>query len=191
MDELRLRNGAPASKGDTPALAIAQPRWYAVQCLFYRESLAAFHLGRQNFPVFLPRRMKLRCHARKTDTVQVPFFPGYLFVSLDLSRDRWRSINGTYGVASIVMGGDQPAAVPVGIVEALQQSCDEQGIISWEPELKPGQSVRIVAGPFADLVGELDLLDDSGRVRVLLDLLGTRVPASIPRGLVVQADRSF
>src|SRR5690349_20642365 len=74
-------------------------RWYAVQCLSNREGGAAAHLENQNFPVFLPRRRKTCRHARRIETVLVPFFPGYLFVTLDLSKDRWRSVNGTYGVA--------------------------------------------------------------------------------------------
>ena len=45
-------------------------------------------------------------HARKILNVRAPLFPGYLFVSLDLTRDRWRSINSTYGVLGLIMGGE-------------------------------------------------------------------------------------
>jgi transcription elongation factor/antiterminator RfaH len=165
-----------------------QMRWYAVQCLSHRESGAAANLGNQGFRVFLPRRRKTRRHARKTETVLVPFFPGYLFVALDLTRDRWRCVNGTYGVAGLVMHGDRPASVPPGIVEALQDSCDDADVLLWEPELKLGKPVRIMTGAFADFIGELDRLYASARVRVLLDVLGSRVPALVPRESVISAD---
>ena len=160
-------------------------RWYAVQCLAHRESAAAAHLGNQNYQVFLPRRKKIRRHARKVDTVWVPFFPGYLFISLDLSRDRWRSVNGTYGVAKLVMQGEYPVAVPAGVVEALQSSSDEFSVVEWRPEIRPGDAVRIVAGPFSDMIGQLERLDGAGRVRVLLEIMGGQVPAVFPEEIIV------
>ena len=149
------------------------PRWYAVQCLPNRVSMALMNLQKQTFPVFLPRRQKTRRHARKIDVVLTPFFPGYLFVKLDLTRDPWRSGNGTYGVGRLVMQGDVPAPAPRGVIEALRDACDENGVLHLPgDELKPGQSVRILTGAFADFVGEIDRLDDSGRIRVLLDIMG-------------------
>ncbi len=169
---------------DNPDLTMAR-RWYAVQCLAHRESAAQSHLENQSYSVFLPRRMKTRRHARKLETVLVPFFPNYLFVSLDVSRERWRSINGTYGVARLVMRGEVPAPAPVGVVEALRSACDERGVLSRSCELVDGQRVRILAGPFAELVGELERLDDSQRVRVLLDIMGGRFPVLVPRDHLV------
>src|SRR5689334_23102091 len=165
-------------------------RWYAVQCLAHREAGAASHLVNQGFQMFLPRRRKIRRHARKAETVLVPFFPGYLFVSLDLTRDRWRSVNGTYGVARLVMQGERPAPVPVGIVEALLQSSDDMSVIEWRPDVRPGESVRVVAGVFSDMVGRLERLDGAGRVRVLLQIMGGHVPAVLPEENIVPANSS-
>src|SRR5579884_4013707 len=109
-------SGAGVGANPHSASAPHGPRWYAVQCLSHREMAAASHLQNQEFQVFFPRRRKIRRHARKTESVLVAFFPGYLFVSLDLSRHRWRSVNGTYGVAGLVMRGEYPAPVPTGVV---------------------------------------------------------------------------
>jgi len=163
-------------------------RWYAVQCQPHRERVAARHLTNQGFSVFLPLRSKLRRHARRVDRVQVPFFPGYLFVQFDPTRDRWRSVNGTLGVARLVMQGERPAPAPEGIVEALIEACDANNVLRWQAALKPGQSVRVLVGPFADLVGELEGMTDSGRLRVLLDIMGGSTPVFLPRENVVPAD---
>ena len=166
-----------------------KPRWYAVQCLAHRESTATVHLRNQDFTVFLPRRRKTRRHARKLDVVLAPFFPGYLFVSLDLTRDQWRSVNGTCGVGHLVMQGDAPLPAPVGVVETIRDACDELGILKSQGDgLECGQSVRILTGAFADLMGQIDRLDDSGRVRVLLDIMGGRIPVVLPRENVMRAD---
>ena len=163
-------------------------RWYAVHCQPHREKGAAAHLANQHFEVFLPCREVVRRHARKIETVRRPVFPGYLFIRLDLTRDRWRCINSTFGVVRIVMQNERPAAAPPGVIEALKAECDEGGIFRWQPSLVPGQAVRVVMGPFADFVGQLDQLSDAGRVRVLLDIMGGRTPVFLPRNFVVPAN---
>lgn len=142
--------------------------------------------------MFLPRRQKTRRHARKIDVVLAPLFPGYLFVRLDLTRDQWRCVNGTYGVGRLVMQGDAPAPASRGVVEALRDACDKSGVLRLpRDELKLGQSVRILTGAFADFIGEIDRLDDVGRIRVLLEIMGGRVPIVLPEGSVVPASCDF
>ena len=173
--------------GKQPADRDAPVRWYAVQCQPHREAGAASHLQNQDFHVFLPCREKARRHARKIETVRTPFFPGYLFIRLDLVREHWRSVNGTFGVVRLVMQGEHPAPAPPGVVEALIDACDESGLLHWQPDLTPGQPVRVLAGPFAELIGELERMSDAGRVRVLLDIMGGRTPVILPRTFVVPA----
>jgi len=174
--------------GGSKSLNSDQSRWFAVQCQPHRERAAAQHLTNQDFSVFLPLRKKVRRHARRIDSVLVPFFPGYLFVRFDPTRARWRSVNGTLGVVRLVMQGDRPAPAPLGIIEALVDSCDQNSVISWQADLKPGQSVRVLAGPFADFVGELEQMSDAGRLRVLLDIMGGSTPVFLPRENVAPAD---
>ncbi len=110
-----------------------------------------------------------------------PFFPRYLFVLLDLSRQQWRSVNGTFGVSSLVMAGDLPCPVPAGIIESMLACADADGILRVQPDLKIGAAVRVAAGPFSEQLGILDGLDDKGRVRVLLDILGRKVPVHLAK----------
>lgn len=156
-------------------------RWYAVYCQPHRERTAAAHLRYQDYTVFLPEREKTRRHARRIEKVRRPFFPGYLFIRLDINRQRWRNINSTVGVIRVVMQNDHPAPAPVGIVETLLAACDDKQILHLGPELTVGQKVRVIDGPFTDLVGELDQLTDYERVRVLLDILGGRTRVVLPR----------
>jgi len=156
-------------------------RWYVVQTLPHREAVAAQHLCAQGFRSFLPRFRKTVRHARKLRHVLAPVFPGYMFVVLDVQRDRWRSVNGTFGVARLVTAIDRPEPVPVGIVEALQSSSDLVGLVRFDSELVAGQKVRVLSGPFAQAIGALERLDDNGRVRVLLDMMGGKIPAVIDR----------
>jgi transcription elongation factor/antiterminator RfaH len=163
-------------------------RWYAVQCQPHRERTAAFNLARQDVPVFLPLIEKSRRHARRVETVLRPFFQGYLFVQLNLTQDCWSFINGTFGVLRLVMQGKRPASAPRGIIEELMDICGDNSAVDWRVDLKPGQSVKVLMGPFAELIGEIEAMSDAGRVRVLLDIMGGRTPVSLPRNYVVPAE---
>ena len=161
-------------------------RWYVVQTRPREESTALFHLRRQGFESYLPRFLKRRRHARKVDLAPSPLFPGYLFVAIDLAAARWRSIHGTIGVNRLVCNGETPAPVPVGVVEQIQESEDDRGMVVLRPteNMKKGEKVEISDGPFSDLVGVFEALDSKERVIVLLNLLGREVRARVPLGWV-------
>ena len=150
-------------------------RWFVAFTQAGRELLASEHLNRQGWQTFMPFHVATRRHARKFRTVRAPAFPRYVFVALDLGRDRWRSVNGTIGVQRLVMAIDQPLPVPAGVVETLMQSVDRDGNLSFTSRLLPGSRIRLASGPFADELGILNTLDASGRVEVLLELLGGSV----------------
>jgi transcription elongation factor/antiterminator RfaH len=157
----------------------AGERWYAVHTLPFSEIRAQGQLENQQFRTFLPKRQKTVRHARRLTTVIAPFFPQYLFVVLDLERHQWRSVNGTFGVTGLVMQGERPCPVPSGIVEHMLALADARGMLQLGAGLKVGESVRLTVGPFAEQLAVLDRLDDSGRIRVLLDMLGRQVAVSI------------
>jgi transcription antitermination factor NusG len=162
-------------------------RWYVAQTLPNREAAAKAQLEAQDFRAFLPRILKTVRHARKVRTLKAPAFPGYLFVVLDLRRDRWRSVNGTIGVARLIMAQETPMPVPRGVVESLQGYVDETGVCRFDRDLVVGQPVRVMIGPFAQTLGELVHLDAKGRVRVLFDIMGGKITATLDRKALVAA----
>ena len=72
-------------------------------------------------------------------------------------------------------------------MEALIQRRDEANLTLFNTGLVTGQSVRILSGPFADFVGTLEWLDDAGRVRVLLDMMGAAVPVALRHSAICPA----
>lgn len=162
------------------------PRWYAVASQPNREAYAASQLQAQNFRVFFPRRLRTVRHARKTKNRVVSYFPGYLFVAFDVDADPWRSVNGTYGVRSLVMAGDRPLPTPDGLVESLQNMTDEEGFLRRVEDLRSGDGVKVMNGPLSDMIGVIDRLDGGNRVRILIDILHGQMPATIDRSNVVK-----
>jgi transcription antitermination factor NusG len=162
-------------------------RWFVARVLAHQENRAQFNLHRLGFRSFLPRLRRTIRHARKLRDTLNPLFPGYIFIVIDLSKQRWRSINGTFGVASLIMGAEQPMPVPPGVIEALVVSCESRGVVRLDDGLEIGQNVRILSGPFAETVCRLAHLDDRGRVRVLLEIMGMEVAAQLDRSAIAPA----
>jgi transcription elongation factor/antiterminator RfaH len=162
-------------------------RWFLAHTLPKSEWKAELHLGAQGFRTFQPQIRKTIRHARQLKTVRAPLFPRYLFVILDLERDRWLSVRSTVGVSFLFSNRDgRPVPVPVGIVESLIER-SEDTVTRLDSNLVQGQQVRILTGPFADLVGMLDRLNEAGRVRVLLEMMGTAVPVTLHRSALAPA----
>jgi transcription elongation factor/antiterminator RfaH len=163
-------------------------RWFLVHAHPMRERKAQFHLEAQGFRTYLPQIEKTVRHARQLRNVLTPLFPRYLFVQLNLERDRWLSVRSTIGVAHLVTGQDQqrPVPVPIGIVESLIAQRDGE-LTRLDASLVKGQHVRILCGPFADFVGKLERLNEAGRVQVLLEMMGTTVPITLNRSALSPA----
>jgi transcriptional antiterminator RfaH len=152
-------------------------RWYVVQSQPNAELRAVTHLNRQGFVTYLPRYLKRRRHARRVEVVAAPLFPRYLFVSIDMAVQRWRSIHSTVGVSNLVSSGDAPLPVAEQVVTALKQREDVAGFVKLDhrPSFRAGDKVRVVEGVFTDCLGLYDGMPDRERVAVLLDLLGRKV----------------
>ena len=161
-------------------------RWFLAHTLPKSERKAEMHLHFQEFRTYLPRITKTIRHARQLRTVRAPLFPRYIFLILDLSRDRWLSVRSTIGVSSLFTCDGCPVPVPPGIVERLIERSDGDHLF-LDADLTKGQSVRILSGPFADFVGTLERLDEAGRVRVLLAMMGTAVPVVLHRSALSPA----
>ena len=149
-------------------------RWYVAYTQQGSEILAEGQLANQGFKSFLPRCVKTVRHARKNRSVIAPLFPRYIFVQIDLSAQRWRSINGTRGISYLLSMGDRPSAVPSGVVEEIMNRSGENNIIEIPTEIpyESGESIEITDGAMVDQVGKFVRVDARQRVVMLLNLLG-------------------
>ena len=177
------RPHAEEYRGD---LMRAGAQWYVVHTQPHNEGRAEAHLRRQGFNTYLPRYLCRRRHARRSETVARPLFPRYLFVTFDLARDRWRSIQSTFGVSNLVLTGDTPKPLAGSVVDEIRGREGADGFVTLglPAGLKPGSSVRLIDGLFADYEGVLERIAGDTRVAVLLSLLGRKVRVFVPAASV-------
>lgn len=173
------------------ALSAQEGRWYAVRTQPRAEDRAQFNLKNQGYEVFTPRIARSVRHARKQAWRLTPLFPGYTFIRLDASRQRWRPVDSTYGVASLVKVGPSPAPLPVGLIEHMKTLADENGLMTGLREaIAIGDIVRVTGGPFDSWLGEVLSLPERDRIHLLISMATRDVRIDIPTSAAVLVQRA-
>jgi transcriptional antiterminator RfaH len=154
--------------------------WFIAQLKPNGINNALRNLHRQGFITFHPRQSATRRLRDKLVTREEPVFPGYLFVTFDPETAPWRRINATLGIARLLTTPSlRPAAVPRAFMDTLRARCAPDGIVLPPEALGPGDLVRIRTGPFAETVTRIESLDRSGRVGVLLEVMGQAIRVTV------------
>ena len=165
----------------TQLATVTDPMWFCLRAQPKREHIAAAGLRRQqNIPCFSPR-LRFRKDTRRGAVWFVEaMFPGYLFAHFVYSQQR-RGAEHSPGVVSLVTFGERIAVIESAVIASLQRTAGEDEVVTIDPEIKVGQPVQIIQGPFRGIEALVTkLLPAKERVRVLLDFLGREVETELP-----------
>lgn len=160
--------------------------WYVLHSKPRKEEFLLDQLRLNGFPAYCPllRVTPVNPRARKVR----PYFPGYVFVQADLQHEKASRLHWMPGATGLVSFDGEPARAPEGLVPVLRQKLEAINAAGGETlhEIQPGDSVRLVGGPFAGYEAIFDArLPGTQRVRVLLKLLQRRVQSvELPAGQV-------
>jgi transcription antitermination factor NusG len=141
------------------------PLWYAAYTLPRHEKAVAEQLGLRQVETFLPLYLSLRRWAERRALVQMPLFPGYVFVRTS-AGDRIRVLEHPSVLRLLTFNG-RPAPLPDGEIERLRVGL-ELGKAEPFPFLIPGKRVRVKSGPLAGLEGII--LRRKGRMRLVVSV---------------------
>lgn len=155
----------------------ASSSWYAVRSATRRERWAIAGLTEQGFSVFLPCETKIRQTSRTREIVDVPLFPGYLFI-LCVPKD-FRRILETDGVHQFVMlirgdGVSEPIAFPTRAILGLQIE-ERSGMFDRTRKAKipyrpvKGEKVRITAGTWMGFIAKVIDTPRGQRAHVMVE----------------------
>jgi transcriptional antiterminator RfaH len=166
--------------------------WYALRSKSRKEDAVFRQLQSQGHEVFYPclRVHPVNPRSRKI----VPYFPGYLFVEIDLEQLGISVFQWMPHTLGLVSFGGEPSIVPENLILAIQKRVDDINAAGGEifDGLKPGDAVWISEGPFHGYEAIFDgRLPGSERVRVLLEFLGNRrkVPVVLEASQIQQIKR--
>jgi transcription antitermination factor NusG len=134
-------------------LSYWEPHWYAVYTHANREKGVAEFLSQRSVEHFLPVYQSVRQWKDRRVNLQLPLFPGYVFVRLAL-QDRVRVLQ-VPGVAKLVGFDGTPAALPPEEIDLLRISLKSGVRAEPHPFLTVGRRVRVKNGPLVGLFGML------------------------------------
>ncbi len=167
-----------------------QKTWYLVYTKPRQEVLAQENLVRQGYAVYLPQVRLMRKRQGRQVAIIEPLFPRYLFIYLDTQKDNWGPIRSTFGVASLVRFGSEPAKVPDEFVAHLKAQEGLEGLHEWaESKITVGDRMRVTEGPLKGYEGILLAQSGQDRVMLLLDMLGKEVRTHLSTDKIEPADR--
>src|SRR5437762_14202716 len=131
--------------GALPALW-AEQHWYAAYTCAQHEKRVAAELGMREVEHFLPLYSSVRRWKDRRVTLDLPLFPGYVFVRLAL-RDRLRVVQ-IPSVVRLVGFNGLPVALPDEEMGILRSGLSQSLRAEPHPFLTVGRRVQIPGGPF-------------------------------------------
>lgn len=164
--------------------------WYCAYTHAGMEKWARSNLWERGFDAYLPLYARKRRHARRTDWVERPLFPRYMFVAADLEAGEKPKLMTAPGVDHLVAFGRHPARVDARVIEELKARENDRGLIDLDRTagLKPGDRVVVDSGALVEQAGLFECMSDKERVIVLLNLLGRQVRVTVPATAIGRPD---
>jgi len=171
------------------ALATYSPSWHVLWTRSNCEHQVWTRLTAQGIEVFLPRIGTWSRRGGQRHLVQVPMFPGYLFVHHVMDKASYIEVCKSPGLVSILgERWDRLDVVPDPEIEAIQRALRTKLPVLPHPYLREGQRVRITRGPLADVEGIFIRGNgNKGLLVVSINMLHRSVAVSVDSTLVEAA----
>lgn len=163
-------------------------KWYVIHCYSGYENKVRHAIeqrietmGMENkiFDVVVPTEEQIEIKDGKRRTVERRVFPGYILVQMLLDEDSWYVVRNTPGVTGFVGMGNKPTPLREDEVAQIMKRMEADAPVV-KVTFKAGQKVRIVDGPFNDIIGTVEEIDvDRAKVRVLVSFFGRDTPVEL------------
>jgi len=141
------------------------PRWYVIHTRSRHEKRVSDQLQFKQVETFLPLYRSKRNWNGRNAVVDLPLFPGYVFVRIPLAERL--SVLTLGGVAGLVSFQGAPVPLPDIELERMR-TCLSLKSAEPVPYFQAGNRVRIVAGALAGLEGVI--LRQNGHARFVLSI---------------------
>lgn len=157
-------------------------RWYVLHTRSRFEAVVHDGLSKKAHDVFLPRvRVRSRRRDRKV-MIDVPLFPGYVFVKSNLHPHDHIDIVKTVGAVRLIGNQQVPVPVPDETIDSLRIMVARSTEIQTGSRFRKGDRVMVVNGPFTGIIGTFDRYRGVERVVVHIEALGQFASVEVDTG---------
>jgi transcriptional antiterminator NusG len=165
-----------------------EKHWYAIHTYSgYEDSVMknlkqrVESLGYEDkiFEVLVPKEKKIKIKGGKREVVEEKVYPGYVLVQMIVTDDSWYIVRNTPSVTGFIGAGTTPTPLSQTEIDTLitRMGVEEP---KYKIDVKAGDSVKIIDGPFKDFDGKIAEVDaERGRVKVLVSIFGRETPVEL------------
>jgi len=172
-----------------PKQQITQERnWYVLHTYSgYEDAVAKAlkqrveSLGMEDkiFNVVVPKEKKIKIKNGKRKTIEEKIYPGYVLVEMMVTDDSWYVVRNTPNVTGFVGAGTTPVPVSKEEIDSLKKRMGGEEP-QYKIEVREGDLVKIVDGPFKDFDGKISEVDEERvKVKVLVNMFGRDTPVEL------------
>lgn len=153
--------------------------WYAVLSRSRHEKLAATALNNTGIVSFLPLVKEVHRWSDRRKLVEVPLFPGYVFVQIANSAEAKLQVLKARGVVQFLGNRQGPISIPDKEIDAVHTVLEEKVECSPYPFLQIGRRVRIRGGSLDGIEGILIRHDSSSKLVISIHLIQRSLAVSV------------
>ncbi|WP_157671006.1 transcription termination/antitermination protein NusG [Chitinibacter sp. GC72] len=166
-------------------------RWYVVHAYsgFEKsvqkaliEKIGRLEMGHLFGQILVPVEEVMEVKAGRKALTERKFYPGYVFVEMDMTDDSWHLVKSTPKVTGFIGGsGTKPMPIPVKEVERMMQQVQDGADKPRHKVLfEVGETLRVTDGPFADFTATVQDVDyDKNRLKVTVSIFGRATPVDL------------
>ena len=153
------------------------------------QRLQSLGLAARVSEILIPTEDVMEVKGGKKQVFTKRSFPGYVFMKMEVDDEVWYAIRNTPKVSGFV-GGAKPSPLLDSEVDAILKQMKET---SERPQPKvlfePGESVRIIDGPFNNFTGVVDnIYPEQGKLKVMVTIFGRSTPVELEFGQVEKGE---
>ena len=162
--------------------------WFVLQFKSNSHHIAAKNLNRQGFETFLRLDDTTSRSSSRFINTSKPLFPGYMFIKFNRTDTEWHKINNTYGVSRLITFNSILKPIPTTFIDSLIKRYDSLGKLIPIVEMKKGDKVKVLEGPFANFIATVEKYESEQRLWILMDLMGRTTKIKTPLNAVQPLD---
>lgn len=166
-------------RGEVEIVA-AQAHWYAVYTCANHEKRVAEQFAGRGVGHFLPQYESVRRWKDRKVRLQLPLFPGYLFVHMAI-QERLRVLR-VPGVVRLVGFNGSPTPMLPEDIQKIREFLEQGWRAEPHPYLQVGRRARVVRGPLAAMEGIIVRRKNRSRLVLSFDLIQRSMAIEIDEG---------
>jgi len=165
-----------------------QKRWYIVHTYSGYENKVKVNLEKRIeymnmadkiFRIEVPQKTVTQVKGGKKQEKDEKIFPGYVLVEMIMDEDSWYVVRHTSGVTKFVGSAKKPIPAKESEIKRIIHRTDTQ-VQKIELDVKVGDKVRIISGPFADFDGDIiEVYPDKAKLRANVSIFGRETPVEL------------